>query len=81
MKWFVIICLSRSKFADTNDFEYRSDWFKHSNLCYWMPNRAGYTYDRSEAGIYSTDCLVNCAGDGWDWFAQPLYRNERGEEE
>jgi hypothetical protein len=79
MRYFVIICLKRSNFAESKD--YTTQWFRESNLTYWRPNRAGYTNNRAEAGIYSSADLDECAGDGADWFAQPLYRNERGYDE
>jgi len=67
MKYFVIICRKRS------------DIIGAKGWVYWKPNQAGYTGDRNEAGIYSSSDLDECAGDGKDWFAQPLYWNESGE--
>lgn len=66
MYW--IICLKRSKFLDTNEFDYITDWFNHSHIVYWKPDRAGYTYKKEEAGQYATSDLFHCCGDGVDWF-------------
>jgi hypothetical protein len=40
------------------------------NVVYWMPNRAGYTTFQDEAGLYTSSELDDCAGNGWDWFAE-----------
>ena len=41
-----------------------------------MPNRAGYTSERSEAGLYTSSELDACAGNGFDWLAERLSYNE-----
>jgi len=72
MKLYRIICLKRS---DLDKGE--SGRFK--KLIYWRPERAGYTGELAEAGIYSADDLEWCCGDGHDWFARPLFRSEMNE--
>ena len=42
----------------------------HPNLIYWMPNRGGYTDDITKAGLYTALELDDCAGYGFDWFAE-----------
>ena len=37
-----------------------------------MANRAGYTENRSEAGLYTSSELDDCAGNGFDWLAERL---------
>ena len=41
-----------------------------------MPNRAGYTDNKSEAGLYTALELDECAGNGFDWLAERLSYNE-----
>ena len=41
-----------------------------------MPNRAGYTDIKSEAGLYTALELDECAGNGFDWLAERLSYNE-----
>jgi hypothetical protein len=41
-----------------------------------MPNRAGYTDIKSEAGLYTSLELDKCAGNGFDWLAERLTYNE-----
>ena len=79
MRKFRIICLKRTHFADSNQHDFQSDWWKHCDVCYWGHNRSGYTYKWEEAGIYTSLDLNDCAGDGFDWFAIPLYRSEKNE--
>ena len=55
-----IICRKRS-----DSLKYGSD-----KLVYWMPNRAGYTKNINEAGLYTALELDECAGYGFDWFAE-----------
>jgi hypothetical protein len=47
-----------------------------SGIVYWMPNKAGYTGDRSEAGLYTSAELDECAGNGFDWLAERLSYDE-----
>ncbi len=55
-----IICRKRS-----TDIQWKGE-----NVVYWMPNRAGYTNDIREAGLYTALELEKCAGYGYDWFAE-----------
>lgn len=71
-----IICLKRSEFADSNDFEYLSDWWKACNIIYWLPARRGYTRHEFEAGMYSLEDIKDCAGDGLDWMIQRIPRGD-----
>ena len=57
-----IICRKRSGKYD----------YKSKDMVYWMPNRAGYTNERSEAGLYTSKELDKCAGNGFDWLAERL---------
>jgi len=52
--------------------------FAEEGVVYWMPNRAGYTNERSEAGLYTALQLDECAGNGFDWFAERLSHEEMG---
>jgi len=63
-----IICRKRS-----DKIAYRS-----KDVVYWMPNRAGYTNERSEAGLYTALELDECAGNGFDWLAERLSHEEMG---
>lgn len=76
--YYRIICLKRSKFADSNLFEYLCDWWKHCHIVYWKPDRAGYTYIKSEAGQYTPADLFHVCGEGLDWM---IMRVPVGEEE
>ena len=62
-----IICRKRSK-----KISYRSE-----GCVYWMPQRAGYTEDRGEAGLYTALQLDECAGNGFDWVAERLSYSEQ----
>ena len=55
-----IICRKRS-----NCLEWGSP-----EMTYWMPNRSGYTMDIDKAGLYTALELDECAGNGFDWFAE-----------
>jgi len=69
-----IVCLKRSKLADSNEHEYLSDWYKHCHIAYWMPDRAGYTFDINQAGKYTSEELDRCMGVHLDWFAMRVER-------
>jgi len=66
-----ILCLKRSQFATKGKDDYISTWYNESNLVYWRPNRAGYTDNVVEAGIYSLEELADCAGSFGDWLIEP----------
>jgi len=70
---FRIICLKRSQFKDSNDFEYTTDWYKKSKIVYWKENRAGYTSEIEEAGEYTIEELNECAGKWMDWILEPAW--------
>ena len=72
--YYHIICLKRSRFADSEVSEYTSDWFNHCSIVYWMPGRRGYTKCESEAGMYSLDDIEDCCGEGLDWFLMRIPR-------
>jgi hypothetical protein len=52
-------------------------YFRWIKAVYWMPNRAGYTNDPEEAGIYSGIMIEDCAGCKGDWVLEPISRAER----
>jgi len=66
-----IICLKRS------ECKMKDGYFRWSKPVYWMPNRAGYTTDPNEAGIYSGEMVEDCAGCKGDWLLEPVSRQER----
>jgi hypothetical protein len=70
---FRIICLKRSQFKDSNDFEYTTDWYKSSKIVYWREDRAGYTSDIEQAGEYTIQELNQCAGKWMDWILEPAW--------
>lgn len=65
--YYRIVCLKRSKFVDSNEYDYLSDWWDNCYIVYWKPERAGYTTSRIEAGQYSSKDLSRCCGEGLDW--------------
>ena len=69
-----IICLKRSKFADSTNFEYMSEWWKACHLVYWLPGRRGYTFFEYEAGMYTLEDIKDCAGEGLDWMIMRIPR-------
>lgn len=73
-KRFRIICLKRSKFRESNDFDYTSNWYLESDIVYWMDNRCGYTNDIEQAGQYTLDEIKKCAGSWLDWILEPIWR-------
>ncbi len=70
---FRIICLKRSQFKDSNDFEYTNDWYRESKIVYWREDRAGYTSEIEEAGEYTMEELNQCAGKWMDWILEPSW--------
>jgi hypothetical protein len=66
-----IICLKRS------ECKMEDGYFRWIKAVYWMPNRAGYTNDPEEAGIYSGIMIEDCAGCKGDWVLEPISRAER----
>lgn len=78
--YYRIICLKRSKFADSNVFDYTSEWWNHCHIVYWKPNRAGYTFNKQEAGLYTTSDLFHCCGEGLDWLIMRVPTSEVEEE-
>ena len=73
-KRFRIICLKRSKFRESTDFDYTSKWYLESDIVYWRENRAGYTNDIEEAGQYTLDEIKDCCGSWLDWMLEPVWR-------
>jgi hypothetical protein len=71
---FRIICLKRSKFKDSNDFQYTTDWYRESKIVYWREDRAGYTSEIEEAGEYTMKELNQCAGKWMDWILEPAWK-------
>jgi len=68
-----IICLKRSEFAVKTDKTFITDWYNQSKLVFWRPNRAGYTKEAHEAGLYSAEDLIDCAGSFGDWLLEPTW--------
>lgn len=76
MRKYRIICLKRSTFDAYHSDSFVSDWYSTADLVYWMPNRAGYTHSKSQAGRYSADELPDCAGSWGDWLLEPCWSGE-----
>lgn len=74
VRMYRIICLKRSEFKATADYDYRSHWFEASELVYWRDNRAGYTSDVNEAGLYFLHELEDCGGKHGDWLIDPVWQ-------
>jgi len=55
----------------------KDGYFRWSKPVYWMPNKAGYTTNPNEAGIYTGDMVEDCAGCKGDWLLEPVSRQER----
>ena len=71
---FRIICMKRSKFKESEKFDYTSDWYNASKIVYWRDNRAGYTSNIREAGEYTIEEINMCAGSWMDWILEPVWR-------
>jgi len=74
--YYHIICLKRSKFVDSNNYEYISDWWTDSYQVYWKPDRSGYTNDVAFAGHYTAKDLFHVCGEGLDWMIMRIPRSE-----
>ena len=74
-KKFRIICLKRSKFRESTDFEYTSKWYLDCDIVYWCDDFSGYTNDIEEAGEYTLDEISNVAGKFLDWIIEPVWRS------
>ena len=68
-----IICLKRSTFAARRPNDYISDWYKASQLIYWMSEFSGHTKFIHEAGLYSLESLADAAGSHGDWLVEPVW--------
>ena len=77
--FYRIICLKRSKFVDSNNYEYTSDWWKDCTIVYWQPDRCGYTGIKSNAGLYTASDLFHACGEGLDWMVMRVPRSELDE--
>ena len=75
-----IICLKRSTFAIKDDETFITDWYNGSKLVWWRPDRAGYTDQCDEAGLYSAEELHQCAGSFGDWLLEPTWIEKEEEE-
>lgn len=73
-KEFRIICLRRSHFSDSTNFDYTSEWYYNCKLVYWKPNFRGYTTNIKEAGHYSLKDLDSINGKFMDWVLEPIWR-------
>jgi len=47
----------RNKYKDAKVYIWSGQWGS-----YWRPNRAGYTYNKSDAGIYTLDDAYDASG-------------------
>lgn len=68
-----IICLKRSEWMQKKEDDYISDWYENADLIYWRSDRAGYTDDVKQAGLYSLAELEACAGSHGDWLIEPVW--------
>ena len=71
-----IICLKRSRFAAKGDADFISDWYRGSELIYWMSEFSGYTQFKHEAGLYSLESIADAAGSHGDWLIEPIWVEE-----
>lgn len=71
---FRIICLKRSQFKESNNFDYTTDWYKDSKVVYWKDDFSGYTQDIEEAGEYTIQQLQQVNGKWMDWLLEPSWR-------
>ena len=72
--YYHIICLKRSRFADSEVSEYTSEWWNHCKIVFWKPDRRGYTDIPSQAGLYSASDLEYVAGEWLDWMIMRVPR-------
>jgi len=71
-----IICLKRSTIAARGPNDFISNWYKASQLIYWMPDFSGYTKFIHEAGLYTLKELEGAAGSHGDWLIEPVWVDE-----
>lgn len=71
VRLYRMICLKRS------ECEMKEGYFRWKEPVYWMPNHAGYTKDRSKAGIYAAADVESAGGCYGDWVLEPVSRAER----
>jgi len=78
MRKYRIICLKRSYFAKSKNYDYTSDWFNcgDTKIVYWQPNANGYTDDRALAGLYTGLEIEEINGVHLDWLLDPVGRDE-----
>lgn len=73
VRMYRIICLKRSEFDMKTESCFITDWYNGSKLVFWRPDRAGYTKNAHEAGLYSAEELIDCAGSFGDWLLEPCW--------
>ena len=74
--YYRIVCLKRSKFVDSNNYDYLSDWWNDCYIVYWKPDRAGYTNLIELAGQYTSKDLFHVCGEGLDWMIMRVPKEE-----
>ena len=76
-RMYRIICLKRSNFEAYKRDDFISDWYKNSDLVYWMPDYSGYTQFVEEAGLYSLESLERAGGSRGDWLIEPVWIEDK----
>lgn len=72
-----IICLKRSTIAARGPNDFISNWYKASQLIYWMPDFSGYTKFIHEAGLYTLKDIEGAAGSHGDWLIEPVWIDDK----
>lgn len=73
MKTYRVICLKRTSFKDSNNYEYTSQWYEQCDIVYWKDNYSGYTRNIMDAGYYTLEELEGLAGRFMDWIIEPSW--------